>query len=88
MSETKNERDEARLARIRETLCPTLEGYSAEPLDIEDAKWLLDELIDMTQAQQADHARGNIWQAEAERLRVNERRLQKAINTAATQRRG
>lgn len=34
----------AQLARIREILHPTDETYEAEPLDIEDARWLLAEV--------------------------------------------
>ena len=35
--------DTTRLARIRETLHPTRVGYCAEPLDIDDARWLLEQ---------------------------------------------
>ena len=36
--------NESRLARIREQLHPTRPGYCAEPIDIEDARWLLAEV--------------------------------------------
>lgn len=36
-----NHEADTRLAVIRETLFPTRQGYEAEPLDIDDARWLL-----------------------------------------------
>lgn len=37
-----------RLQRIRETLYPTRDGYCSEPIDIDDARWLLAEVDRLT----------------------------------------
>jgi hypothetical protein len=65
-----------RLRQIRERLCPSDPTYSAEPLEIEDARWLLDALDSEVRLA---HTLGQMTQelkAEVERLAAQRRQTE------------
>lgn len=63
------------LERIRETLHPTRPSYCAEPLSIEDARWLLDRLDELT---------SDRWMPTAENINVLPERIRSYIHQLET----